>query len=244
MMCIYSGWYLIQSLLSKILNSSYYYYRFLVLIQPLKICSNINNNQPPILGHDKLHKTISEADKKRLFSDIFQTFLSEDSESMLPLSNQALWADLQATYNALQNKTSVTNEALNQILQVRRDANIWDEGLEPSYIRFLKQTPPPTLAACILSILWFNNKQLKIAQKIYSEINVINQTCIAIFLMNKFIKIILILNFDILPEKGLESVRCEWGWLKINNQQVGWKGDLVICYMLKCTELGLWPVRL
>jgi len=142
-----------QYLKDRKLDDDVHILRFLVLIQPLKICSNINNNQPPILGHDKLHKTISEADKKRLFSDIFQTFLSEDSESMLPLSNQALWADLQATYNALQNKTSVTNEALNQILQVRRDANIWDEGLEPSYIRFLKQTPPPTLAACILSIL-------------------------------------------------------------------------------------------
>ena len=128
-------------------------YRFLVLIHPLKICSPLNNNEAPILGHTKIQKTMSEDDRKRLFTDIFETFLSEDSDDVLPLSNQALWADLLATFNALQSKEPVTNESLNKILQVRKDPGIWDDGLEPTYMRFLKQAPPPTLAACILSIL-------------------------------------------------------------------------------------------
>lgn len=96
---------------------------------------------------------MSEDDRKRLFTDIFQTFLSEDSDNVLPLSNQALWADLLATFNALQSKQPVTIESLNKILQVRKDPGVWDDGLEPSYMRFLKHAPPPTLAACLLSIL-------------------------------------------------------------------------------------------
>ena len=73
---------------------------------------------------------------------------------MLPLSNQALWADLLATHSSLQKKVPVSNESLNEILKVRKDPGIWDDGIEPpSYMRFLKQAPPPTLAACILSIL-------------------------------------------------------------------------------------------
>ena len=127
--------------------------RFLVLVHPLKICSPLNNNEAPILGHAKIQKTMSEADRKRLFADLFQTFLSEDSDNVLPLSNQALWAELLATFNALQSKEPVTTESLNKILQVRKDPGIWDDGLEPTYMRFLKQAPPPTLAACLLSIL-------------------------------------------------------------------------------------------
>ena len=124
------------------------------MVHPLKICSPLNNNEAPILGHSKIQKTMSEDERKRLFADIFKTFLSEDSDNVLPLSNQALWADLLATFNALQSKEPVTTESLNKLLQVRKDPGIWDDGLEPTYMRFLKQAPPPTLAACLLSILW------------------------------------------------------------------------------------------
>ena len=134
-------------------NNVFLNFRFLVLCQPLKLSSNVNNNQPQILGHSKIHKTLSEDERKRLFKEIFQAFMSEDSENVLPLSNQALWADLLATYNSLMAKESVPSDSLNKIVQVRKDPGVWDDGIEPSYARFLKQTPPPTLAACILSIL-------------------------------------------------------------------------------------------
>jgi len=127
-------------------------FRFLVLIHPLKL-HPINNNQTQILGQNKILKPLSPEETQRLFTDIFQTFLSEDSDNVLPLSNQALWADLLATHSSLQKKVPVSNESLNEILKVRKDPGIWDDGIEPSYMRFLKQAPPPTLAACILSIL-------------------------------------------------------------------------------------------
>lgn len=127
--------------------------RFLVLIQPLKSCANFNNNHAQILGHSKIHHGLTESDRKRLFMDIFDTFLSEDSEDVLPLSNQALWGDLLATSNSIKAGLPVSMESIIEIIQVRKDPGVWDEGIEPTYMRFLKQAPPPTLTACILSIL-------------------------------------------------------------------------------------------
>jgi len=127
--------------------------RFLVLIQPLKSCANLNNNHAQILGHSKIHHGLTESDRKRLFVDIFDTFLSEESEDVLPVSNQALWADLLATSNSIKAGLSVSMESMMEIVQVRKDPGVWDEGIEPTYMRFLKQAPPPTLTACLLSIL-------------------------------------------------------------------------------------------
>ena len=118
--------------------------RFLVLIQPLKSCANFNNNH---WDTPRFTKT------KRLFVEIFDTFFSEDSEDVLPLSNQALWGDLLATSNSIKAGLPVSMESMMEIIHVRKDPGIWDDGLEPTYMRFLKQAPPPTLTACILSIL-------------------------------------------------------------------------------------------
>jgi len=127
--------------------------RFLVLIQPLKNCANFNNNHAQILGHSKIHRGLSESDRKRLFVDIFDNFLSEESEDVLPLSNQALWGDLLATRNSIKSGLPVSLQSIMEIVLVRKDPGVWDEGIEPAYMRFLAQVPPPTLSACILSIL-------------------------------------------------------------------------------------------
>ena len=128
-------------------------FRFLVLIQPLRTCYPLNNNQTQILGHTKITKSLSEDERKRFFTEIFQNFLSEDCDNMLPLSNQALWASLNDTFTTMQAKKTVKSESLNEIINVRKDPSVWDEGIEPTYMRFIKQSPAPTLAACILSIL-------------------------------------------------------------------------------------------
>ena len=49
---------------------------------------------------------MSAENQRRFFIEIFETFLSEDSENQLPLTNQALWDELRATYSSLkENKT-------------------------------------------------------------------------------------------------------------------------------------------
>lgn len=128
--------------------------KFLVMVQPLKFLAYINNNDLKILGHSKLHgPVITEEEQKRLFLRVVDTFLAEESEALLPLSNQALWADLTATASSIRSGLPVSKQALAEICEVRRDPGIWDQGIEPTYFRFLKQVPPPSLAACILSIL-------------------------------------------------------------------------------------------
>ena len=105
------------------------------------------------MGHSKIQKKMPEETQKRFFIEIFETFLSEESENHLPLTNQALWGELRTTYTSLKEKKSVSSQSISTLLRVRRDPGVWDDGLEPAYARFVKQVPPPTLAACILSIL-------------------------------------------------------------------------------------------
>lgn len=133
--------------------------KFLVLVQPLKACGHTNNNEPKILGHGKLHRAASVADQRRLFLECVETFLSEDSEELLPLTSSSLWQEISASVTALRtekagrNDPEVLRQAVLRILEVRKDPGVWDEGIEPTYIRFVKQAPPPSLTACILSIL-------------------------------------------------------------------------------------------
>merc|ERR1712037_972363 len=60
--------------------------KFLILVQPLKLSAKTNNNEPKILGHSKLERVVSLEDQKRLFLEAVETFLSEESEALLPLS--------------------------------------------------------------------------------------------------------------------------------------------------------------
>jgi len=142
-----------QYLKSRNLSDDETILRFLVMVQPFRSCANFNNNHTQILGHSKIHHALSEEDRKRLFVDIFDTFLSEDSEDVLPLSNQALWSDLLATSNSIKAGLPVSMDSIMEINLVRKDPGIWDESIEPTYMRFLRQNPPPTLTACIMSIL-------------------------------------------------------------------------------------------
>jgi len=133
--------------------------KFLVLVQPLKACGHTNNNEPKILGHSKLHRVASVVDQRRLFLECVDTFLSEDSEEVLPLSSSSLWEEIIDSATVLRgekagrNNPDVLKQAVLKILEVRKDPGIWDEGIEPTYTRFVKQVPSPSLTACILSIL-------------------------------------------------------------------------------------------
>merc|ERR1712038_2231604 len=125
--------------------------KFLILVQPLKLAAKTNNNEPKILGHTKLERVVSLEDQRRLFLDAVDTFLSEESEALLPLSSPALWQQLQDAAIKLRTKAdeSEVREAVSKLLEVRRDQKIWEDGIEPCYSRFLKQTPPPSITACL-----------------------------------------------------------------------------------------------
>jgi len=129
--------------------------KFLILVQPLKLCAKTNNNEPKILGHSKLERVVSLEDQRRLFLEAVETFLSEESEALLPLSSPVLWQQLQDAAVKLRTKTEEieVREAVAKLLEVRRDQKVWEDGIEPCYTRFLKQTPPPSITACLLSIL-------------------------------------------------------------------------------------------
>merc|ERR1719266_2331562 len=129
--------------------------KFLILVQPLKLSAKTNNNEPKILGHSKLERVVSLEDQRRLFLEAVDTFLSEESEALLPLSSPVLWQQLQDAAIKLRTTAdeSEVREAVSKLLEVRRDQKIWEDGIEPCYSRFLKQTPPPSITACLLSIL-------------------------------------------------------------------------------------------
>lgn len=115
----------------------------------------MNNNEPKILGHGKLQRSLSPGHQKRLFLECFDTFMGEDAEEVLPLSSPALWKQIFDAATALRTskEPGVPRESVLLLLEVRRDPLLWDQTLQPSYTRFLRQTPPPSLTACILSIL-------------------------------------------------------------------------------------------
>ena len=125
------------------------------VFQPLKLSANVNNNEPKILGHGKLERCMAPAEQKRLFLECVDTFLSDESTEVLPLSSPALWQQLLTSASAARSSKDpgLPREALLQLVEVRRDPGVWDHGLQPSYSRFLAQAPGPTLTACLLSIL-------------------------------------------------------------------------------------------
>merc|ERR1712106_532006 len=59
--------------------------KFIIMIKPLKTLS-LNNNEVKILGHSKLQQgpSITEEEARRLFLTVVETFLSEESEDILP----------------------------------------------------------------------------------------------------------------------------------------------------------------
>lgn len=115
--------------------------KFLVMVQAIRT-KNINKKNPKDLHSFKSKKVL----------DICETFFSEDSESQLPLSNQVLWTQLFAMTNSLKAGLAVSEEALDDVIAARKDPAVWDEGLEPIFIKFVQQSQAPTLA-CLLSIL-------------------------------------------------------------------------------------------
>jgi len=92
----------------------------------------------------------SDQDRRRLFSTVCHYFLSENV--CISLDNEALFNDLMATLNSIKAGLKVSDESLLELLKARKDPLVWDEGLEPMYIKFVQQTNMSQVA-CLLSLL-------------------------------------------------------------------------------------------
>lgn len=119
--------------------------KFLVLTQAL-----VNLDQK--LKDSKLSRpkrTGMRQEQEAIFKKAVTKFFAEESEEQVALSNQTL-------YNALAgadlSAKSVTDQQLEYLRKAREDSSVWMEGLEPTFLRFLKQASPSVLA-CLLSIL-------------------------------------------------------------------------------------------
>ena len=104
------------------------------------------------MGHSKIQKKMSEENQKKLFIDLFETFLHKDSKEKdkIPVSNKELKKELKNAYDNLKKNQPIT-QSLSDILEVRRDQKIWDD-LNSQYTTFLRNYRQSNVA-CLLSIL-------------------------------------------------------------------------------------------
>ena len=134
-------------------------YLFNFPLQPLKACGHTDNDETQILTHNKLHRVANVFEQRRLFLECVDTFLIADSYEVLPLSSSSLREDIVDLATVLRgekagrNDAEVLKQAVLKILKVRKDPMLWDEGIEPTYMRFVKQVVSPSMITCILSIL-------------------------------------------------------------------------------------------
>ena len=102
-------------------------------------------------------KKMSIENQKKLFIDLFETFLNMESEekNKIPLSNKERRTELKKTYQSLKETQPISAEsiskAISEILRVRQDPSIWDNGLALQYTTF-REKYKPTMG-CLLSIL-------------------------------------------------------------------------------------------
>ena len=102
---------------------------------------------------------MSEENQKKLFIDLFETFLHKDSnkKDKIPVSNKVLRQELKKAYESLEENKPISAQSISDIVLVREDPAIWDNGLDSQYKVFLAKDRKPTLAStacCLLSILW------------------------------------------------------------------------------------------
>ena len=123
-------------------------FRFLVLTQPLVARSELNNN-----GKSR-GKTRSTKNKKEWDTTVIlarmSLYFSEESEEQLSLSNAQLFDALCETSGRLAAGGAANDRDLGLVAKAREDPDVWVNGLEPKFMKFIEQT---STVACILSIL-------------------------------------------------------------------------------------------
>lgn len=122
--------------------------KFLVLTQPLaaRAASEPNNNG----------KSRSKTRSKKDFFDRtvvlakMSAYFDEESEDQLSLSNAQLFEALCEASSRLSRGGEVVERDVSLVSKARQDPDVWVNGLEPKFMKFIEQT---STVACILSIL-------------------------------------------------------------------------------------------
>ena len=121
--------------------------RFLILTQPFVArMGEVNNN-----GSSKKSSKI-KTEMKEIFLKAAELFFCEDSECQLVLSNDRLFQAFVEASQAVKEGGSLTNQHIGLVDKARNDPDVWQNGLEPKFIKFLSQTSKGAVA-CLLSIL-------------------------------------------------------------------------------------------
>ncbi|XP_059093907.1 uncharacterized protein LOC131888958 isoform X2 [Tigriopus californicus] len=119
--------------------------KFLVLTQPLQANHDICLNK-------KRKPCLSKKETEILVKRAVMEFFSENSEEQLCLSNQDLFQSLFESSKRLARGGKVHKDDLTLLLTARTDLDVWYDGLEPEFMRFIQRIGPSAIA-CILSIL-------------------------------------------------------------------------------------------
>lgn len=129
--------------------------KFLIATQPLKVKSDqaqkLNNNT-------KKQKVILK-DMEDVYFETVRQFFKEESETVLCLANATHFAKICERSEQLERETTTKKEGLKDedidlLLRARDDMDVWQNGVEPTYMKFLASAGSAVSPmACLLSIL-------------------------------------------------------------------------------------------
>lgn len=135
-------------LLERDLTDTWIAFKFLVLTTPFHVKCNkqINNN------NQKKSKALSK-DLLQNFVKVGEIFFNEESEDQLSLANTALFEALWSSSERIRNGGNLTDQDISLILKAREDLEVWQNGVEPKFMKFLATSNEGTTISCLLSIL-------------------------------------------------------------------------------------------
>eukprot|EP00095_Tigriopus_kingsejongensis_P004015 maker-scaffold5_size1054832-snap-gene-0.11 protein:Tk04015 transcript:maker-scaffold5_size1054832-snap-gene-0.11-mRNA-1 annotation:"btb poz domain-containing protein 2-like" len=120
--------------------------KFLILTQPIQASYDLG-------GSNRKKKALPRRDIEVAAKRAVIEFFSEASEDMLSLSNNDLFQGLFECSKRLAKGQSIKEDDISLILSARTDLDVWYDGLEPTFMRFIQKAGPPSAIACLLSIL-------------------------------------------------------------------------------------------
>eukprot|EP00095_Tigriopus_kingsejongensis_P003012 maker-scaffold170_size291898-snap-gene-1.39 protein:Tk03012 transcript:maker-scaffold170_size291898-snap-gene-1.39-mRNA-1 annotation:"hypothetical protein" len=129
-------------LVARDLSDTRIAFEFLILTNPFQVKSESNNN---------LKKP--SKDLQHNFIKVAEVFFDEESENQLSLANAKLFDALWSASERIRNGGRMTDKDISLILKAREDQEIWQNGVEPKFIKFLSSVDDTTPLACLLSIL-------------------------------------------------------------------------------------------
>ena len=114
---------------------------FLILTQSLAKENNNNNS-----------KTKKDSQKTEVIR-LCQNYFCDDGERPIYLNNAELYEAILEMYERLKEQgAKLTAKDTELIMKARNDFNVWENGVEPQYMKFLSTTNRSAIA-CLLSIL-------------------------------------------------------------------------------------------